>query len=404
MGSTAPLFKAVDELVKSWATGDYVHHVRHLRDRDDGAQDFLVIFSIPEPSKPVPEHVAQATFHVVPPPPDDEEGVMKITYTVETQKQRLPSRLPIRKAWLDAAVRRKRMVGASSQMFAQTGRLPTPQAFVPGMYKAQAAIEAEAMDGLEANEERLQRAMHDLDDMADVEQRNLFETDEELEQLLVSIFNDADKDGNGYLDRGEFSQLLDTAELGLEQSEKIALLSMADCNGDGHIEYKEVRGRRHAAAPPCGRGGNAEAPRTSCCGLAYACLRAFAACPPYPLSSCAHWPTSADVLLRCLWRRAACSSFLSVPTSSKPCAYARRRMLRPLLTRRCVACMHDSLRPLLCSRPGCSSRGGLAAPFGLTSDTQGLLTENVGRVRARTRRSGPRCKPGRKSMGWVRRT
>jgi len=183
--------------------------------------------------------VAQATFHVVPPPPDDEEGTIKITYSVDTQRQRLPSRLPIRKAWLDAAVRRKRMVGASSQMFAQTGRLPTPQAFVPGMYKAQAAIAEEAIDGLEANAERLQQAMDDLADSEDVELRNMLETDDELEQLLISIFNDADKDGNGYLDRNEFSQLLDTAELGLEHSEKIALLSMADCNGDGHIEYKE---------------------------------------------------------------------------------------------------------------------------------------------------------------------
>ena len=101
-------FKAVSDLVKSWRTGNYVFHVRHLQDNAEKGQDFLVIFSIPQPTKPVPEHVAQATFTVKMPPDYEEDQTPKISYTVETQKQRLDASLPIRKAWLDAAVRRKR--------------------------------------------------------------------------------------------------------------------------------------------------------------------------------------------------------------------------------------------------------------------------------------------------------
>ena len=45
---------------------------------------------------------------------------------------------------------------------------------------------------------------------------------------------------NGYLDAAEFSALLDTANLGLDATEKRQLLMMCDINGDGRIEYAEV--------------------------------------------------------------------------------------------------------------------------------------------------------------------
>ena len=90
-------FKAVSELVKSWRTGDYVHHVRHLADKGTAGHDFLVIFSLPQPTKPVPEQVAHATFTVRMPEAGDEEAAPKISYTVEMQHQRLDGSLPIRK-------------------------------------------------------------------------------------------------------------------------------------------------------------------------------------------------------------------------------------------------------------------------------------------------------------------
>ena len=80
-------FKAVSELVKSWRTGDYVHHVRHLADKGTAGHDFLVIFSLPQPTKPVPEQVAHATFTVRMPEAGDEEAAPKISYTVDDLKK-----------------------------------------------------------------------------------------------------------------------------------------------------------------------------------------------------------------------------------------------------------------------------------------------------------------------------
>ena len=141
--------------------------------------------------------------------------------------------------WLDAAVRRKRKILADGRMFKESSRLPAPAAFVPGAYKAEAAVVASAIDGVVENEERLMDAMDELGEAADVAARNAIESVGELEQLLVNVFTDADKDGNGYLDRAEFSELLDTADLGLEGVEKMQLLAMCDVNNDNKIEYAE---------------------------------------------------------------------------------------------------------------------------------------------------------------------
>jgi len=231
-------FEAVSTLVKSWKLGDYVHHVRHSKDKGGGKQEFVVIFSVPAPTKPVVEQCAYATFTVD--VPEEEEAAPKVTYKVETQQQKLDGyALPIRKAWLDAAVRRKRRMVADTTMFTNYSKLPPPQAFIPGQYKADLDIVGAANAGYGENEERLLDAMAELGDAADVAMRNYEESVHELEQLLVQVFTDADADGNGYLDPTEFSNLLDTAELGLDGMEKKQLMMFADLNGDGKIEYAE---------------------------------------------------------------------------------------------------------------------------------------------------------------------
>lgn len=224
-------FSAVDDLVKSWSLNEYNHHVRLLRDNAERGLTFLVIFSQPQPSVPVPPVVAHATFTVV--APSTEGGAPKITYVMETQRQALPSHLPIRKQWIDAAIRRKERVAGITRMFAQTGRLPAPVAFVPGQYKAGAALAETALDGLEDNEERMVEALGELGAAQDVAVRSAMETVEELEKMLVGVFNDGDQDGNGYLEPKEFFDLLETAGLDLDLAEKRTLLAMADANGDG---------------------------------------------------------------------------------------------------------------------------------------------------------------------------
>ena len=82
-------------------------------------------------------------------------------------------------------------------MVNNSSKLPVPQPFVPGMYKAQQAVVDSAFDGLEVNEERVLESMAALGEAQDLEARNEEEDIHELEQLLVGIFQDVDKDGNG---------------------------------------------------------------------------------------------------------------------------------------------------------------------------------------------------------------
>lgn len=66
-----------------------------------------------------------------------------------------------------------------------------------------------------------------------------YEADHELEEWLVSIFQQADADGSGHLEPKEFVTMLKEADLGLTESEIRQMLAQADANGDGKIEYAE---------------------------------------------------------------------------------------------------------------------------------------------------------------------
>ena len=61
----------------------------------------------------------------------------------------------------------------------------------------------------------------------------------ELEQLLISLFKEADQDESGYLDFNEFAQLMATSDIGLSKKELEYLLAEADENSDGKVTYQE---------------------------------------------------------------------------------------------------------------------------------------------------------------------
>merc|ERR1719446_648809 len=62
---------------------------------------------------------------------------------------------------------------------------------------------------------------------------------EAVENMLRELFNEADKDKNGFLDRSEFEECLGNAELGLSPSEIQLLLDTFDANNDGKMSYVE---------------------------------------------------------------------------------------------------------------------------------------------------------------------
>lgn len=63
---------------------------------------------------------------------------------------------------------------------------------------------------------------------------------EELEAALTSIFQAADSDNSGELDRKEFVLALKNSDLGLTKKQIHLLADEADTNGDGHIQYVEA--------------------------------------------------------------------------------------------------------------------------------------------------------------------
>uniref|UniRef100_A0A7S3FJ78 EF-hand domain-containing protein n=1 Tax=Haptolina ericina TaxID=156174 RepID=A0A7S3FJ78_9EUKA len=65
------------------------------------------------------------------------------------------------------------------------------------------------------------------------------ESVQDLEEILISLFKEADQDSSGKLSFDEFATLMQTAELGLSNSDVHLLLAEADENDDGEIAYEE---------------------------------------------------------------------------------------------------------------------------------------------------------------------
>ena len=62
---------------------------------------------------------------------------------------------------------------------------------------------------------------------------------DEQEAFITEIFMSADADGNGYLDRREFQEVLRSADLNLSKSDYRKIMIECDENDDGCIEYNE---------------------------------------------------------------------------------------------------------------------------------------------------------------------
>lgn len=64
-------------------------------------------------------------------------------------------------------------------------------------------------------------------------------TPEEMEQVLVQLFREADVDGNNVLSLPEFKSVMAKANLGLDDKQMKLLMAEADSDSDGQIDYFE---------------------------------------------------------------------------------------------------------------------------------------------------------------------
>ena len=60
-----------------------------------------------------------------------------------------------------------------------------------------------------------------------------------MEKYLQSVFEQADVNGDGFLDHAEFKALLRNADLGLSNEDVKRVMSEADEDEDGFINYTE---------------------------------------------------------------------------------------------------------------------------------------------------------------------
>jgi len=62
---------------------------------------------------------------------------------------------------------------------------------------------------------------------------------EELQSTLTAIFEKADKDGSGHLDREEFASCLQDTALGFSPDQIGFVINETDKNKDGSIDFQE---------------------------------------------------------------------------------------------------------------------------------------------------------------------
>lgn len=104
--------------------------------------------------------------------------------------------------------------------------LPLAIEIVQGLYAREdlrASEEAEEEEAREAAQDMLVHGM----------------SREELQQMMKAIFEKADKDESGALDRQEFKTCMQEAELGLTKKEINILMQQVDVDGDGQITWDE---------------------------------------------------------------------------------------------------------------------------------------------------------------------
>lgn len=108
-------------------------------------------------------------------------------------------------------------------------------------YREFVPVMVEIVHGLKAKEAASREAAREEDEAREAVEMHLLHgmPREELEAMMAGVFNAADADGSGVLDRKEFAKCLKASELGLTRKEINVLLSEVDADGDGNISYAE---------------------------------------------------------------------------------------------------------------------------------------------------------------------
>lgn len=206
---------------EGWAPS-YVHHTRLVANADKLSK-FRMIWSKPTKEKPIAELTAEVDVEV-----DMSQPEHKVVYSFSGSTTVYAAPLLNAEATFDRLIEQKQRVRSTLALLETDSE---PWKGRREGFKAEAS--GAAAPGATANGEAAPGAP------ADESAPLVPEDDDELERLLVKLFTDADLDGNGGLDMGEFYKLLRTADLGLSTRDAAFILGEADVSGDGLVQYSE---------------------------------------------------------------------------------------------------------------------------------------------------------------------
>lgn len=216
--------RAVEEFLGTCQLGYRWHVLERGRRGGDNRHRFVAVLSQPTAVKPVPDAVVRVNFRVSP----DPSGQPAVEYKVENDNMiwRCGGRGVLTDAVIERVIERKRKLAEKLDMgdaFTQT-RLVAPAPPAEAAAEAFPAPAPGSGAGAGAGQGSTGPSYGDLS---------------ELEEHLVSLFREADRDGGGSLSRAEFGALLRDAGLGLDDEQLLYLLAQADEDADGEVQYRE---------------------------------------------------------------------------------------------------------------------------------------------------------------------
>jgi Ca2+-binding EF-hand superfamily protein len=227
--------RIVKDIVNQWSQ-IYVNQVFFLKSHENIHQ-FRVEFSRPHKTKPIPEATVKVDFYVidkagkdVPEPKQDEDYSVEFNFENESLRHTLHQtmRKTTFEAWLDRILEKKIKIkkvlhlGTEfeySRIVDEEGKIVDP--FVPKFDLTKITdLSKEVRDSQKVN----------------VHSPRFINT---LRVALFKIFQDADKDGSGFLSYEQFEDAFKNLSYGLCDNDVQNLIALADEDKDGKISWEE---------------------------------------------------------------------------------------------------------------------------------------------------------------------
>lgn len=226
--------KIVKGIVNQWSQ-IYINQVFHV-DSYQNIHQYSVEFSRPHQIKPIPLSTVKVDFYVIDKKEDPSAPTTEETYDVEfnfkgeslRHKLHCTMRKNMFEKWIDRVLENKMKVKSVlhlgtefeyTRTVDEEGKIVDP--FVP-KYDLTKVLS-------------LEREIK-ISQKVNVESPRFINT---LRVALFQIFEEADKDNSGYLDYQEFEEAFKNLSYGLGDNDVSTLISLADENNDGKINWEE---------------------------------------------------------------------------------------------------------------------------------------------------------------------